>query len=130
MDRQPDDPGFQHRNSEHHHYSEHGGASASQQRGSSDRGESVQAESGGDTLTLDSTIVASETIPLNSPDIRDVSSPGNANVVATRSLIGNGTGGNISIADDKSFIGTAALPIAPQLNALASNGGPTKTHEL
>jgi len=88
----------------------------------------------GDRLTLDSTIVASDSAPASSPDIADVTNPGQVfgNVTAFRSFIGVSDGGSIALAADPATnrIGTQSNPLAPQLDPLAFYGGPTKTHRL
>jgi hypothetical protein len=49
-------------------------------------------------------------------------------VAADFSLIGDGTGGSVTGANN--LVGTAASPIDPMLGPLANNGGPTQTHAL
>ena len=80
------------------------------------------------TLTLRNTMVAAN---LTNPGASnsDISSP--VDPTSSFNLIGDGTGmSGISNGSNGNMVGTSVAPIAPLVNLLANNGGPTQTHAL
>ncbi|HEY5022440.1 MAG TPA: choice-of-anchor Q domain-containing protein, partial [Gemmatimonadaceae bacterium] len=79
----------------------------------------------GGTLILNNTIVADNRDGFSDPD--DIS--GTVDSASASNLIGSSAGLNgISNGTNGNQIGQSAVPLSPQLGALADNGGPTKTH--
>jgi uncharacterized repeat protein (TIGR01451 family) len=79
----------------------------------------------GGTLILNNTIVADNRDGFSDPD--DIN--GTVDSASASNLIGSSAGFNgISNGTNGNQIGQSAVPLSPQLGALADNGGPTKTH--
>jgi predicted outer membrane repeat protein len=92
-------------------------------------GNSSASSSGGAGIGGSSTMLLMDSIVAGNLTGRDVS----ASVLNTSSnnLIGNGTGlFGISNGVNGNQIGTAAVPLNPNLGTLANNGGPTQTRAL
>ena len=86
-------------------------------------GVNIYAVNPGD-LSITNSIVAGNTAA-TSPDVYS-----NHPAVASYTLIGDGTGGNILDGVDHNLVGTAGSPIDAKLGGLAANGGKTKTLAL
>ena len=76
---------------------------------------------GGDNLTLNNTIVATNTGG-------DIS--GQVNSSSSNNLIGNGTGITDFPLNSSNLVGTTTNPINPMLGPIQNNGGPTETMAL
>jgi CSLREA domain-containing protein len=85
-------------------------------------------EEGGVNLTMRNSIVARNSAPVD-PDMAQNDLTW---VTATYSLIGDGTGGQITNVDGNQVGNRTPYtsPIDPRLGPLADNGGPTQTHAL
>jgi len=85
-------------------------------------------------LTLNNTIIAANFAGAGtSPNdvFVNVGSGSFLDASSSNNLIGVDTGlSDISNGSNGNKVGTAAVPLNPSLNALANNGGPTKTHRL